>query len=345
MHQQRLFKYRRDPVRLPSRQITERSLAIIETIERFRLISSSMLVSLIPGNEKITYRHLHALYHKGIINRFAFPKVGNPGEFWYYLDNTFALDLLAEEGRDPESFDYEGVRRNKEKAYCDIMSPALVDEMQGKLLFLKHEAMISRFHATLELACRKSAGRAVLTTWQQGAPLWDSVEAPKLSHQGNMLFELNETERLPHRPDAFFTLCVKDEQGREEYRSYFYEADRKTTSTTKHNQKLRAHFQYIVKQKLHQLKYGINRIRAVLVETLDDNWANTLRSAAQAPIVSGGRPSPLFWFTTSRLFTEPIEIEQGSRLRKLPQYLLHPEIIFDRIWAPPAQDTLLSLFD
>jgi hypothetical protein len=184
-----------------------------------------------------------------------------------------------------------------------------------------------------------------LAQWRQGASLWDTVAAPKLSYQGNQLFETRETETLPHRPDAFFTLYVRDAPEGEQYRNYFYEADRKHTSTTKHNRKLRAHFQYIVKQRLHQLRYGIERVRAVLIETLDDSWADTLRAAAADPSVSGVKPSPLFWFTTSRLFNEPVEVGEGSRMKKLPKYLLHPEIIFQPIWAAPADQTLFSLFD
>jgi hypothetical protein len=343
--QQRLFKYKRDPERLPSRQLTERSLSILALVERYRLLSSSLIVGLTPGNEDVTYRHLQTLYHMGLLNRFAFPRIGNPSEFWYYLDSTRALDLLAERGSDPSSLDYEGVRRNREKNYAAIMDTNQVDEMQGRLLFLKHEGMISRFHATLELACRKTAGRIVLTTWRQGAGLWDSVQAPKLSYKNNQLFELDEAEKLPHRPDAFFTLYVKDAPAGDQFRNYFYEADRKNTSTTKHNRKLRAHFHYIVKQRLHQLRYGIDRVRAVLIETLDDDWAEQLRQAAEHPGVSGNKPSPLFWFTTSRLFTEQVELREGNRTKILPKFLLSPEIIFQRIWAQPAQQQLYSLFD
>ena len=343
--QQRLFKYKRDPERLPSRQITERSLRILALVERFRLLSSQLIVRLISGNEDVTYKHLQTLYHRGLINRFAFPRIGNPSEFWYYLDSTPALDLLAEQGSDPATLDYEVVRRNKEKNYAAIMDPACVDEMQGRLLFLKHEAMISRFHAMLELACTQSAGKIVLTNWQQGASLWDSVKAPKLSYRDNRLCELDEAEKLPHRPDGFLTLYVRDAPSGEQFRNYFYEADRKNTSTTKHNRKLRAHFHYIVKQRLHQLKYGIERVRAVLIETLDDDWAEQLRTAAEHPGVSGNKPSSLFWFTTSRLFTEQVEVREGNRTKLLPKFLLNPEIIFQRIWAPPAQQQLYSLFD
>lgn len=220
--------------------------------------------------------------------------------------------------------------------------------MQGKLLFLKHEAMISRFHATLELACQRTAGRVVLAKWQQGAALWHKVSAPKLSYkgidlEGNQVWgETDDEDYLPHRPDAFFSLYYPYKPADQQWAHFFYEADRKTTSTTKHNRKLRAHFYFIVKKKLHELTYGIKRVRAVLIETLDDAWAETLRSAAGDYAVSGNKPSPLFWFTTSRLFTQPTGRE-GDKSH--PAYLTHPEIILQQIWATPEGPRLYSLLD
>jgi len=80
------------------------------------------------------------------------------------------------------------------------------------------------------------------------------------------------------------------------------EADRKNTTTQKMRKKYRTHFQFVVGQKRHRLKYGIHRVRAVLTETFDTAWAEALREAAQHPIVSGANPSPLFWFTASQIF-------------------------------------------
>jgi hypothetical protein len=345
--QQRLPKFKREPEALANKQITERSLVIIETIHRYKLLPTSLVVRLVSGDKLTTQEHLKMLFHRGLINRFSFPKIGSPGEFHYYLDNTRALDLLVEQGSVPEDLDYEGVRRNREKSYADIHDPKKVEEMQGRLLFLKHEAMISRFHATLEMACRNSNGEIVLAAWKQGASLWHRVTAPKLSYngidiEGNPVYrETGEQEELPHRPDAFFSLYYPQQPVALQWAHFLYEADRKTTSTTKHNRKLRAHFQFIVRQKRHELNYGIKRIRAVLIETLDDKWADNLRSAASEYPVSGNKPSPLFWFTTSRLFNQPQEEREGER--SLPTYLTHPEIILQPIWATPADNQLYSL--
>src|SRR5437868_10077877 len=146
----RLKKYSRDlstRSAFSSRRITDTSLSVIATIHDYRIIPTSLLVRVVPGNQKNIQRHLQQLYHKGLINRFAFMRGKNPGEFHYYLDNAESLNLLVAHGAIPEDLEFEEVRRNREKRYCDVNNPQKIEEMQGKLLFLKHEAMISRFHA------------------------------------------------------------------------------------------------------------------------------------------------------------------------------------------------------
>jgi len=342
---QRLHKYKRDPERLPPREITERSLEITSLVERYRFLPTSLIARLTRGHEKHTARHLQALYHKGLVNRFAFPRVGNPGEFNYYLDSIKALSLLVEAGADKDALDWDLVRRNYAKDYSAINLGKNIDDLQGRLMHLQHELMISRFHAMLELTCRRSDGRVELHQFKQGSELWNQVDVPVLRFDGKQWLETDKTETLPHRPDAFFTLYFPQEAEGRRNAHFFYEADRKHTSVKKHNRKLRAHFHYIVKQRQHEEDYGIKRIRAVLIETIDDDWADTLRSAAAHPVVSGNKPSPLFWFTTSRLFTQQQEIDDNGRKRKIPYHLLHPEVVLKKIWASPADDTLYSLSD
>lgn len=343
--QHRLKKYGRDQNTLTavaSRQITRTSLTIIATIHDYKVIPTSLIVRLVPGHEKNIQRHLQQLYHKGLINRFAFMRGRNPGEFHYYLDNPAALELLVLSGVERNSLEFDEARRNRDKRYCDVNDSKRVEEMQGRLLFLKHEVMISRFHGMLELACLASNGSIALSNFEQGPRLWSKVEVPKLSFSHNKWMELDQTEQLPHRPDAFFSLRFPNTHRDDLH--FFYEADRHRTDTNKYNKKLRAHFHFVVKQKLHQNIYGVPRIRAVLTETVDDDWAERLREAADHVTVSGSKPSPLFWFTTSRLFIEETVV-QDSRARKLPVHLSHPDIVIRKIWASPVDDTLHSLID
>src|SRR5689334_7009131 len=181
--QHRLKKYSRDlatSTAVASRRITDTSLSIIATIHDYKIIPTSFLVRLVSGHEKNIQRHLQQLYHKGLVNRFAFMRGKNPGEFHYYLDNTEALKLLVAHGANQDDLTFDEIHRNREKRYSDVNNPQRAEEMQGKLLFLKHEVMISRFHAMLEIACMRSAGNVELTDFQQGPGLWNKVEVPRI---------------------------------------------------------------------------------------------------------------------------------------------------------------------
>lgn len=114
--------------------------------------------------------------------------------------------------------------------------------------------------------------------------------------------------------------------------------------------KLRSHFHYTVKQKKHTEDYGVKRIKAVLVESVDDRWANLLRMSTRHPVVSGRKPSPLFWFTPSNLmFEKLVSAKMKGVDKRVPLFLEKPESVFDKIWATPLNSDdapdLKSLID
>jgi hypothetical protein len=349
--QKRLPKYRRTAEsfeKFSHARLTERDLQIVAHLAFYRLLPTSLLVRLVGGDPRTTCEHLQKLYHQRILDRFTIPQpVGrNPGEFIYVIQNVVALDWLVEHGwAETEQLDYSEVRYNRERPYSNLSDPYKAEEAQGRLLYLKHELMISRFHAILELACKASEGAVELADWQQGAALFQSVAVPKMTFdKGRDLWgEQAAQEQLPHRPDAFFSLRFpKREPGAAEAH-FFYEADRKTTTNHKNiTRKLRAHFHYVVKQNLHVTHYGVSRIRAVLIETTTPQWAASLRELAKHPLVSGLKPSPLFWFTPSTLFTEGPKAANNGQA---PYFFDNPQIIFARIWATPVDNTLYSLLD
>jgi hypothetical protein len=195
-----------------------------------------------------------------------------------------------------------------------------------------------------------------LHEFKQGAEIHSEVYAPGLGTRAEtikqqkqrMLFETMETERIPHRPDAYFTLYFPKREEGKQYSSFFYEADRRTTDTARMIKKLRGHFHFIVKQKLHQSLYTVPSVRAVLVETLDSQWAETLRQAAGHPAVSGAKPSNLFWFTSSEFFTKTIAKQDGKRTKRIAYYLENPSIVFNPLWFTPndmAGDRPRSILD
>jgi hypothetical protein len=165
---------------------------------------------------------------------------------------------------------------------------------------------------------------------------------PKVSFRpsdGTWSEDPDEAEILPHRPDAFFSLRFPEEPEDREFLHFFYEADRKTTTNTiRRKKKLRAHFHYIVREALHREHYGVDRIRAVLIETLDQEWAELLRQEASDWVVSRGQPSRLFWFLPSDILLKPEPVDGNAPSAKLPRYLAHPDTIFRRLWATPLTD-------
>ncbi len=329
---QRLPKFRRSPDAFRDRKITARSIDILQFVARYRLIPRSLLVRLVQGDMRTTDQHLQVLYHLGLLNRFAFPRLGaNPGEFIYYADNLVVLELIAHLlSADEHEELAQSIRNNRYKDYAGAVLDA---DGFGKLMFVHHETMLSRFRATLELACRASGGAAELVSWQQGSKLFNSVEVSE-PHE----------RRLPHRPDAFFTLRRPNAPERDQLLHFFYEADRHTSNTERMKDKFQSHFWFTVKTRKHQEAYSVERIRAVLVETVDGVWAEQLREAAADPVVSGPKPSSLFWITSSEFFLKKVPAQDGSN-KELPMHLARPGIILDQIWMTPADDQFRSLLD
>jgi hypothetical protein len=317
--QKRLPRFSRQPEAAAKAQITEITLAIIDTIKRHRLISTSVLKPLIQRNPRVIYRHLRQLFDRAVVNRFPLlTPQGLAGEFAYYLDSPKALELLSSfRGIKFEPGEYQAVARNRERW------------KDNRRLFADHELMISRFRALLELACRASNGKYELKDFQQGARLYRTVLVPDLA-------ELGRAVEMPLRPDALFALRNTETQNT---LHYFYEADRGTEDTGRIMDKMRAYYHLIVKYKKGREAYGAQRVRAVLFETTSIHWADVLRGVATRPQVSN-RPSQLFWFTSGEFFTRPVEIGQGS---SVPAFHAFPEMLFDTRFVCPADNTIHSL--
>jgi hypothetical protein len=55
-------------------------------------------------------------------------------------------------------------------------------------------------------------------------------------------------------------------------------------------------------------------------------------------VVSGPKPSELFWFTASQFFTRQVHkptSPNSKRARKVPYYLENPNVIFNPLWFTP----------
>jgi hypothetical protein len=305
MTQKRLPKLRRMPEAVADKRITDRGIEIIRIILRYRFISTGTLVAVAGGNEDVTYRHLQQLYHQGLISRFTLPRSENRGEFIYFLENAAALRGIAHRLA-PEPIDWMQIKGNHEKyAEMDVSENG---DGYGKFLFIRHELMISDFHASLELGCRASEGRVELARWMQGAALWSRVRMPS-------------KQTLPHRPDAFFTLPFPLAPEGQQRSNFFYEADRATTNLTRFKQKLEAHLEYLKQGKQQAL--GMKRIRAVLIETTAEIRAEQCMELAVTLAAREPLARQMFWFSvepadaTTTAFDAAWRVSSDPRPRRL----------------------------
>ena len=323
--------------------LTERDLSIIATIERYRFIPTSLLLALTPGSDQVISRRFRILYHHEFINRFAFRTDRKMGQFIYYLDDPAPLRLLVDRAGIPrDQLHWQWARYNREANYAQV---ARTNKYAEKLRFLNHELGVSGFHAMLELACRHSGGRVELTGWeQQQGRLRTRVEIPKVTAErvGDewQWFESQDTETVSLTPDALFELHYPEQPKGKQYAHFAYEAESGSSDSVRYRRRLRAYFYFIAKQKEHQAKWGIARIRAVLTETPQTAWRDRLREAARHPIVSGDSPSPLFLFTASSLLSEP-----RAHPRR-PRFITEPTRIFERVWhTPDGDDPAVSILE
>jgi hypothetical protein len=275
--QQRLPKNRRAPEAVAGKRVTERGIEIIETVARYRFLVARDIVRLVGGNEDVTHRHLQQLYHQDLVGRFSLPEPTSHGEFIYFLDNPARLRQLAEASRlDAEKIPWDEIRQNREK-YSQRESQSI-----GRFLFIQHELMISAFRAELEVAS-KSDTAAEIERWMQGPSLWSSVSDGR-------------RKKIPHRPDAFFTLRFPNAPEGQQLSNFFYEADRNTCNLTRIRQKLEAHLLFFIQGK-HTERYGIRKVRAVLFETVSVARAEQMLSAAKELAEAAPLANHLFWFT------------------------------------------------
>lgn len=238
--------------------LTDGDVSILRTVLEHRFLDRNQLGRLLQRHTKRLHRRVYKLENRGYLTSVRFPQ-----QKYIYGVGRLGIGTLVGQG---------------------IASAELLDERlrthELTELFLKHEKMIVDIHVALTLASR--SGLVRLAGWQEGRKLYDTVTAT----------DRQETDRLPIRPDAFFTL---EDSRRPEgaNRAHFaLEADRSTTSHTRFQEKFRAYWNYI-EQGLHAKKFGVKGFR-ILTITLTDERANNLCSMAAATIPERARKYFLF---------------------------------------------------
>ena len=143
-------------------QLSPVSLSILDTIARYRFIDTLLIRHVLDSPSTYIISLLKRLFDLGLVNRF---RMSLRSQYVYYLDDPNALRLLLQHtDHDPEDFNWEEVRNNRERDYATALYR---EDGLGQLLFLRHKLMVSRFHAMLEIGCLHSQGKVELKTWKQ----------------------------------------------------------------------------------------------------------------------------------------------------------------------------------
>lgn len=238
--------------------LTSGDIEIFKLLYEFRMLRREH-ISALTGRP---LKRLHRRILKLIAGKYL-TSIRLPQQKHIYTLGREALPVLVGQGLAPDELLTQRLR---------------VHEL--KELFLKHEMMIVDFHVLLALAGKTDALKVV--GWQEGKDLYDSVAVA--DHAG--------IERLPVRPDAFFTLEDSRRPAGANRANFFLEADRSTATQTRFKDKIRAYWHYL-EQGLHTQKYGIKNFRVVTV-TLTRARARNLCELAAGLLPERARKYYLF---------------------------------------------------
>jgi hypothetical protein len=246
--------------------LTEGDLEIFKLIYQHRFLRREHISALTGRPPKRLHRRLFKL----VANGYLAVMVKLPQQKHIYALAMRAMPVLVEAGI----------------AGTDVLR-ARLRAHELKPLFLAHEMMIVDLHVMLTLATRDEAIQ--LLSWEEGRELFDSVTVS----------EMGLVEKIPIRPDAFFTLEDSRRPPGANQSHFFLEADRSTATHTRFKEKMAGYWNYLM-QGLHTKKYGIKSFR-VLTITLTDARTENLCTLANALLPE--RAHRYYLFTSLKHFT------------------------------------------
>lgn len=282
--------------------LQKRDLEILKLVYEYRFIQSDQITASLPGSERNLLRRLQLLFHNGYLDRFVdyrrIRAMSGSDKMTYGITRKAGSLLASEAGLDWAKIDWDTKNRRMSDPY------------------IKHTLMVSKFRATLALAC-KSQREVELIKWLENRGTGRNANR-EISDRVWVEVKDGKEKRLAVVPDAFFRLGIKDEED-----FLFLEADRGTMSTGRFLGKLLA-YQAWREQGGFEKKFDHTHFR-VLTVTPSNERRDNLREAAKA-LDKGG----MFWFTSENYYG-----------------LENPQSIFQKIWvtAKPKDDKAHSLLE
>jgi Replication-relaxation len=224
--------------------VTVGDVEIFALLFEHRFLRCDHISALTDRSPKRAHRRLLKLLERGYLT-----VIRRPQQKHIYALGRASIPVLIEQG---------------------IAGPTLRDVRlrthELKELFLQHEMMIVDLHVTLALAL-KAPGSPRLMDWREGRELHDTV----------VVGGSGRTQKLPFRPDAFFTLEVSTLEKRR--MSFFLEADRSTMAHARLEEKMLAYWHYL-EQGRHTRRLGIKSFRVLTLSRTPAREVNLCQMAA-----------------------------------------------------------------
>lgn len=264
-------------------RLTERHLALLENIARFRLASSAQLAALDGGSEQNVSRALLALFENGYVDRpvaQVAARLLDEGSrpLIYGLTRTGA-NLLRKHGYDVRRRLLDGIDKNRGAGWR----------------FVDHTVSVAGFMVALEVASRNDPAVRVL----ERSEILEDAPKSKRDRRVKLAAEVTiagSPKRNAVIPDAFFGLRFDDNT-----ESYFMlEYDRGEMSIERYKSPYQTYFAkkmatyyeaFRRRQHIHEL--GIENFRVLTVTTTQSRVESMLASLND---ITEGKGSNLFLF-------------------------------------------------
>ena len=268
-------------------RLTDRDKAILLAVSRYRFLTTSHILSLVPGSRQNIVRRLQRLYHVGFLDR---PKAqlplryaGELSEFVYSPTRKTLFHVAAESGET----DSWGERKSVSS------------------LFLAHSLSISDALICFEADCRLRSTSFISERDIMAA--YPTRSARHLAWRVTIR-EGADTETVGVIPDAVFALERTDHSDRTRRWYFFLEADRGTMPLRRKSLRQSSiHRKVLAYSKSRSSsvlkdKYGISGFQVIFIARSKERLEHIREVCAAA---TKGRDSSIFLFATQN------ELRQG----------------------------------
>jgi len=284
---QHQYRYKVRATRAPGMQLTERDIAILKAIHRYRVLHrgqiSEMFWQTATDEGGSARRRLGLLYQHGYLERiprYINPPMNNPGPA-YRLAARGAAVLAEQAGEQGSSLHYWG-KADDETSHVTTLGHS----------YLEHALLLADIRKEFERKVNDAG--CTIETWL------DDLDLRKLWKTERVWIQLTPNaprENLAIAPDGYFVLSTPRGRGH-----FFLEADRGTETINKQwKRKMLSYAQYLVSGKFHQRYHAAKSVGfRVLAVIPTEARAKNLHQAAESYVQP--RTVSIFLFTTNDLF-------------------------------------------